>query len=415
MVDFGPELEVLRAALERHEVLVFIGSGVSAAASGGAATATWEGLLLDGVNFIQRVNPLKDSDSMRAQLSAASGVDDYLDVADDVTEALGGVESQKFRRWLAESVGALRPTAEGMRLLRAIINLGNPLATTNYDHLLEWASGYPAYSWREAALVKEVIQNRRLGIAHLHGHVDRPSEVVLTRRGYQELLTAKEFLEQRQPLAHFRTFLYIGFGEGLNDPNFKRWRDASGLLVPALIEPSFRLCLDSQWKSLVREHRSDPSIYCIPYGPKYEDLTEFLNRLAPESLPVGRARVVVHEPMDRDNCSHTVAMSGTVEGLSPGLDLWIVKEVGPGNFHPDDGPVYTMRGQWFGTAYLGAQNATVSTPRSYTVHIVLASRSTSTYYRQYLDRCHAADSWPGLPTLMGAVPVCTVTLTRRFT
>jgi hypothetical protein len=52
-----------------------------------------------------------------------------VEAAEDLTRRLGGPAGGEFGRWLAASIGKLRPTSPAV--LQALAGLGVPLATTN--------------------------------------------------------------------------------------------------------------------------------------------------------------------------------------------------------------------------------------------------------------------------------------------
>jgi hypothetical protein len=134
--------------------------------------------------------------------------------------------------------------------------------------------------------------------------------------------------------------------------------------------------------------------------------------LTPQSVAAGKIKVSLHEPADSDACGHEVPLRGTVSGLSGNINLWIVKEIGAGNYHPDAGPVRVQGNWWSESPTWGVEMPPVPSPERYTVHVVAASKNTSSQYRAYIERCHLEDCWPGLPSLMGGVAVHTISLTR---
>ncbi len=90
-----------------------------------------------------------------------------LAAAEEVTVRLGGRSGGEFRRWLAESVGGLR-VVDGA-VIGALAGLGVPVATTNYDGLIEEVTGWPAVTWRDGARVQRVLRGDERGVLHLHG------------------------------------------------------------------------------------------------------------------------------------------------------------------------------------------------------------------------------------------------------
>lgn len=133
-------LSDLRSCVRDRKALVIVGSGVSLAATKNPV-AGWGGLLDSGIQRAVDLHLLAEEDERPWRRLLASGkADDLEALAERVTNALGGPGSGEFRRWIEDTVGALKVVDRS--LLEALVGLGVPLATTNYDTLLE---GRPAW------------------------------------------------------------------------------------------------------------------------------------------------------------------------------------------------------------------------------------------------------------------------------
>jgi hypothetical protein len=220
-------LDDLREDLIGGQAVVVVGAGVSMAATGGASTASWVGLLNDGVTFCEALLgpslPLGWAERRRAQV-ASGDLEELVGAAEDLTRRLGGPANGEFGRWLAGSIGKLRVTKPAV--LQELAALRVPLATTNYDGLLEAGTGRPAVTWRQSALFEQVLRGDHDGILHLHGHWQDPESVVLGVRSYELVLGNAHAEAMRKALASTRTLVFVGCGAGLDDPNFgalRRW------------------------------------------------------------------------------------------------------------------------------------------------------------------------------------------------
>ncbi|WP_185447176.1 SIR2 family NAD-dependent protein deacylase [Kribbella qitaiheensis] len=113
------------------------------------------------------------------------------------------------------------------------------LFTTNYDELIEAAYQKAGERLRVSASEAQFTAHRRTVDAHLvklHGSIDQPDTIVLTRSDY-----ARIRLERRAMLDHLRSeladaaFLFVGFS--LSDPNFNTIHDdlrvVYGMNMPA--------------------------------------------------------------------------------------------------------------------------------------------------------------------------------------
>lgn len=266
-------VEDLREDLARGEVLVVAGTGVSIQATGGAKCATWDGLILDGIEYAVGTTLLTRSEArtLRGRLKKKS-VEERLAVAQRVSEVLGGPE---LRRWLAGSVGRLE--LKDRSIVDAIHALGAPIATTNYDDLLTRDRAIAHVPWTDVAAAQEVLRGRRKAVLHLHGCFDHPESVILGSQSYQTLLGTDDAQGIQRAIAATRTFLFVGCGDGLSDPNLAP-------LLAAFSQGIFRhycLCLKQERKALQRRRPKGERLFYVEYGDDYGDLGPFLRSLAP--------------------------------------------------------------------------------------------------------------------------------------
>jgi hypothetical protein len=129
----------------------------------------------------------------------------------------------------------------------------------------------------------------------------------------------------------------------------------------------------------------------------------------------GFAKVTIELPREGQRVSHEVPMAGTVHDLPPGMQLWIVKESRPGNYHPDGGPegsTIRMDGsKWYGTAFVGNSRPGADRGKSFTIHVVQISSEGAGRFGAYLAEAAEA-GWPGLQTLYGGVTLQRVRVVR---
>lgn len=278
------ELREVVAGEGGAKAIVVVGAGVSFGAAG-RAEALWDGLLRHGVEHCLKVIPGLDAGFRTRQLDAiASGhLDELLGVARLVTRKLGDRSDSRYRNWLAEAVGGLKPGKP--EVLEALGNLGLPLATTNYDTLLEQVTGRASVTWRDAAEMLRSLNQGGRSIAHLHGLFSRPESVVLDEPSYLAVIGSEGAQALQQGMALFHSLVFVGCGAGLADPNF------GGLLAWLREHFSdsdhrhYRLCREREIEELERQHAGD-RIAVVAYGPGHEDLAAFLRDLKP---PAGKA------------------------------------------------------------------------------------------------------------------------------
>jgi tetratricopeptide (TPR) repeat protein len=282
----GLLVEDLRRELAAGRVIVLVGAGVSAGATGAAPVASWTGLLENGVarceELALRPLPAGWGNRVRAQIGSGD-VEELILAAEAVTYRLGGLAHGEYRRWLKETVGRL--TAAHLDVLEALRDLGGILATTNYDGLLEQVTGLPAVTWQDQARVQAVLRGGEQAIMHLHGFWREPESVVLGVRSYEQLLGAEHAQAMEQAMAAMGTLLFVGFGAGLADPNFAALRAWMSRLFHGGEYRHFRLATDDQVAALQAEHGPDERVFVLGYGASHDDLAPYLRRLAPATPP----------------------------------------------------------------------------------------------------------------------------------
>ena len=123
---------------------------------------------------------------------------------------------------------------------QALVALGLPLIfTTNYDELIERAhvdAGMPIrVSAHEQEFMARLAEHPARHLVKLHGSIDRPDTIVLTRADYSRARVARRemFGRLRSELVA-ASFLFVGFS--LSDPNFNLLlddvRDSLGMSMP---------------------------------------------------------------------------------------------------------------------------------------------------------------------------------------
>jgi len=123
-------------------------------------------------------------DRLRAQIDSGD-IEEMLLAAENVTR-LDGPAGGEYGRWLEQSVGSLRATSS--EVIQAIAALGAPIATTNYDNLIEDVTGLPRVTWQQEAEAERVMRRDGPGVLHLPGHWRDPASVVLGIRSYERVL-----------------------------------------------------------------------------------------------------------------------------------------------------------------------------------------------------------------------------------
>jgi len=275
MQSSAAHLDRLREEISQGRALAVVGAGVSIAATCNAKPASWTGLLEHGVDHCHNLGqPPGWADRVRAEIHSGNP-EDLLSAAEKISRQLGAPQGSEFHRWLRESVGALK--AEDRAVLEALRDLGIPLATTNYDDLLEEVTGLPPVTWQVGPRVERLLRGEEKGILHLHGHWNDPESVVLGIRSYEEVREHPHAKAVLRALATLRTLLFIGCGETLSDPNFGAFLTWTQKGMPGAQAPHYRLCLEEEVEGLCAG-KEEP-VVLIPYGTDHSELAPFLRSL----------------------------------------------------------------------------------------------------------------------------------------
>jgi tetratricopeptide (TPR) repeat protein len=274
-------IDDLNAELGRGPALVIVGAGVSVGATAGtpgAAMASWGGLLRHGVDWCTRFAGQDEgwAAPLRGKLDHPAS-EDFLEVGGALATALRAPRGGSFRSWLEQSAGALR--AADRSVLDALRDLGLPLATTNYDGLLEEATGRPSFTWRQPGAIEDLLHGGDPGILHLHGHWSDPESVVLDPESYRRLGQDAPFQALFRALRATYTFLFVGFGSSLADPNWGPLLGWAREVLAGSTYLSFRLSRGKEVEEVQRQHPLDQRILAVSYGAAHPDLGPFVRRL----------------------------------------------------------------------------------------------------------------------------------------
>lgn len=269
----------LQRELARGQLLVICGTGTTAA-SLTSPLVSWTGLIDDAIDRAV-ANGVRDDDwSRRAKEDVRSPYgNDIVAAAEKATDALGGRTSAEFSAWLTDTVGQLKISDSTLPdAIAALGAAGAIIATTNYDDVLEEASGLHPVTWRQEGRLRRVLKGEERAIVHIHGHWSDPASVVFGASSYADVASdpaAQQFL---RAALYGQTALFVGYGAGLDDPNFasiRRWlreRAADGM-------QHYRLALASEQASLQAGHAHD-SITVIAYGDSHSDLPDYIRAVA---------------------------------------------------------------------------------------------------------------------------------------
>lgn len=275
-------LDDLKARIAAQRVVVFVGTGVSWGASS-SQLAGWKGFLGAGIHVCESLLgaslPSGWAQRQHAGLDAGD-LDEWLNVAEAVSRKLDAPRGGEFRRWLRETVGGLQAKRGG--LIDALGALRAPLVTTNYDNLLEDVTGRRAITWLDDNDVTRFVQDARLtDVLHVHGHWRDSRSIVLGVRSYEGIAGHGHAQSTLRALLMTHTAVFVGYGEGLGDPNFGALRRFAATVLGGAEHRHYRLCLASEEAKIARDHNGE-RIYPLVYGDAHDQLEPFVRALIPD-------------------------------------------------------------------------------------------------------------------------------------
>lgn len=291
-------LDRMRDAVVARALTPFVGAGFSSAATEGAACASWRGLLLNGIEVCdQVVSPLPPGwvDRMKDYLDNAD-VFSYLAVADEITRRLRAVRGGRdFNSWIDKTVGTLRATPSGRKLVKAVCDLGDIVVTTNYDNVIEEAQGWQSFTWTDNEYAQTAARGNQ-AVLHLHGDARKPHSIILGSADY-ERFDGKELTQVlNKSLFASRRFLFVGCGDGLNDPDLAPLIDFLNRVMPEEDTEHYILVRGDQLRQHI-QYPLSPMIVPIAYGGSFRHLTPFLAKLAEgKEISTSQAPKIYEQP-----------------------------------------------------------------------------------------------------------------------
>jgi hypothetical protein len=259
----------------QHHKVVVVGAGISIATTQSARVASWPGLLQHGVEYCaEYVQDLPKNWKTR-QLQAIED-NELIEVASAISKRLRGPSAGVFYDWLSKSVGELKVTNN--RLIRALANWNIPIATTNYDTLIEQTTSKSSITWQQRQYCDKFARNNSNAVLHLHGVWEQPGSVIFSSRSYDEIEGDEYFQDLIRAIFLLKTVIFVGCGDGLSDPNFTQLLGWCRRVRRESPYPAFRLVADSEKDAATRQHDPADRILLVSYGKAHSELCHFLEK-----------------------------------------------------------------------------------------------------------------------------------------
>lgn len=277
--------EELARDIADQRVAIIAGAGVAAASLGRESeAASWIELIRGGVGYALEVNAsLPDSWKEYLELDLDFAQENrYMasltSAADKVTAALGGADGGEFKAWLRRTFEKAK--VQDDRVITALASWQCPILTTNYDTSIEDVTGYGATSWRDANEIHRIVRGQSVAVGHLHGVWRDSASIIFGSQSYGAILGAERTQELQRALATAHSLVFVGVGDGIDDPNFGSLREWLQLAQGSHEVRHYRLCVDGDLERLSAEH-ADERIMPLSFGSDHGSLANYLARFAP--------------------------------------------------------------------------------------------------------------------------------------
>lgn len=263
--EYPSLMEVLR---NNKKIIYIYGAGMSMAL--GEHRLTWSQWLLSSESYFNE----EQAATLHEKMSA-SDPDSLMQAAGYVLSTLK--ENGHYHDYMKESFEQLQPKQQ--ELIASIcltIRVGDAIATTNYDRLIEQAANIPSVSYTTPGEILNVINNEASSkVIHLHGiydHQQYPDDIVADQTQYESIIqnAGAQFI---QNLIGTHPIIFAGCGGTVSDPNL------SGFIQFALKHlnlniPYFYICKNGD---TIPDMPSN--VIPIYYGSNYDELPPFIYEL----------------------------------------------------------------------------------------------------------------------------------------
>lgn len=266
------------AAIKSNRLVVVCGAGTTAATVPSSPFGSWRKLLEHGIDRVEHtgVDEHEWAELSRRQIELAKHPSDYASIAQTVASRLG---KREYVKWLHETVGSL-PEPERPQLIQAVANLGMPIATTNYDTLIERVTNRDSVNWPNHQAMQRALLGISPAVMHLHGIYREPDTVVFGSESYGAVIENKSAQSIQWLMAGGKSILFVGASGTLEDPNLGKLMAKIDDDIPNSTNEHYILCRSSERDRLVEQFKESPVIV-VPFGSDdYADLPGFIAKIA---------------------------------------------------------------------------------------------------------------------------------------
>jgi WD40 repeat protein len=285
----------LKKLIADRQVILILGAGITKNClqygSDEYNRASWVDLLCDALTWTDALKPFEEQAKKNIEFGLETG-----DVAYMITSAKKirtHMGEGEFKKWLKDRVGSLEAHAgktTALEALTALSAFGTQLATTNYDDVVakfirKSLPNFTTVVWDKKDDVEKLIrdvQNGGVGILHLHGHWEDAFSIILDTTDYAKILADKQAQNVQQYLKTGKSFVFVGCGDTILDPNFMQLFEWCRELMGESVYRNYHLVREEEVEDTRNKYQDEDRTIVISYGAKHDDLGGFLLSLVPE-------------------------------------------------------------------------------------------------------------------------------------
>lgn len=257
--------------IKNNELVYIFGTGISSALTG--ERYSWRKWICDGINGLQDVKKAK---KLKERLAEDDSRENMVQVVGDLLREAR--LDNTYHTWMQTEFE--RNQLKNIQLaetLRKLLITQDVFATTNYDLLLEQATGLYTATYEQTDVLFLMLDSRvSTHVLHLHGAYDSENKIdnIIADEEQYKAIYNNEGAQFIQNLLGTRTLVFIGCGKTTEDLNISQFIQFA----------SEHLKLDRPYYFLCKEGESLPdmpsNIVPIPYGDNHEDLPLFMEEMA---------------------------------------------------------------------------------------------------------------------------------------
>lgn len=258
-------------AVCNNELVYFFGTGISGALTN--QKFGWWKWITDGISYLK---DKKIAAALEESLNYDSSADNMIKVVGDVLKA--AKSDDIYDTWMKESFEVHNISNLSLaETLKKLLLTQDVFVTTNYDRLLEKATGLTSLSYAEPDDAFAMLDHRvSRSVLHIHGIYDSArgiDNIIADEEQYKAICDDKgaQFI---QHILSTRTLIFVGCGKTTEDVNIAQF-----------------IRFAKEWLNMDRTyyflHNSNQvfdgmpdNIKLISYGDEYDDLPAFLEDIA---------------------------------------------------------------------------------------------------------------------------------------